>query len=289
MDRGFTIITDGTSDLPEQLRKEEGIYVIPAPYFINEVEHTSVDDIKEFYKIMRDGTIPTTSQINIVDATNVFDKCLALGKDILVVGFSSVLSGSYFREKNLADEYNENPNNPRIYVVDSKMATTGEALVVWYANKLRQEGKTAKEVCDWIIKHNDEFCAYFTPNDLFHLQKGGRVSKASAIFGTMLGVKPVLHINIEGKLIPIDKMRGRKSALDALVDNMEKKTKGIDNPMVAIGHADCYEDAVYVKEQVEKRLGCKNFMIDFIGPVIGAHAGPGTVALFFMGDTRVIE
>lgn len=290
MDKKFTLMTDEKADLPKSFKEENDIYVIPVPYFIDEVEYSTVNgnkhDIKEFYDIMRKGAMPTTSHINPVIGEQMIEECLGYGKDILIVGFSSALSASYFREKSIADEFNKNPDNPRIYVIDSKMATQGQTLMVWHANRLREEGKTAKEVYDWLTEHGDEFCAYFTPNDLFHLQRGGRVSKASALMGTMLGIKPILHIDIDGKLTALDKVRGRKAALDALVDHMVEKTQGIQNDMVTIGHGDCYDDAVYVMEEVKKRTPCKNFMIDYIGPVIGTHAGPGTVALFFMGDTR---
>lgn len=293
MDRKFTLITDAKSDLPEKFREENDVHVIPVPYFIDEVEYTGIDgnkhEIKEFYDIMKNGAMPTTSHINPAVGTKVIGDCLEYGKEILIIGFSSALSASYFREKSIADEFNEDPNNPRIYVVDSKMATMGQSLMVWYATKMRDEGKTAKEVYDWCIEHNNEFCAYVAPNDLFHLQRGGRLSKASALFGTMLGVKPILHIDTDGKLGAIDKVRGRKASLDAIVDRMVKQTEGIDNELVTIGHGDCYEDAVYVMEQVKKKTPYRNFMIDYIGPVIGTHAGPGTVALFFMGKSRELD
>ena len=160
--------------------------------------------------------------------------------------------------------------------------------MVYKALEQQEAGLSYEEMVEWIESNKLHVCHYFTVDDLFHLYRGGRVSKAAAVLGTMINLKPVLHVDDEGHLIPLSKVRGRKKSLNALVDGMEKQMGSFreKNDIIFLSHGDCYEDALYVQEQIKKRFGIEKFMISPVGPTIGAHSGPGTVALFFMGEAR---
>ena len=234
--------------------------------------------------------MPTTSQANPEQAKEAFTACLEQGQDVLYIAFSSGLSGTCGSGMIAADEIRESGLYPdrRIVVIDSLSASLGEGLLVHKAVLLKEAGKSLDEVADWVEKNKLHLCHNFTVDDLFHLHRGGRVSKATAILGTMINIKPVLHVDDEGHLIAIGKVRGRKKSLSALVDRMADQIKGYEdqNDVVFISHGDCLEDAEYVKKLVQERFGIEKFIINHVGPTIGAHSGPGTVALFFMGNPR---
>ena len=239
---------------------------------------------------MRDGSMPTTSQVNPEQAKAAFTACLKEGKDVLYIAFSSGLSGTCGSGMVAAQEIQEEGEYPerKIVVIDSLSASLGEGLLVHKAVMLKEAGKSMEEVADWVENNKLHLCHNFTVDDLFHLHRGGRVSKATAILGTMINIKPVLHVDDEGHLIAIGKVRGRKKSLSALVDRMAEQIKGYEdqNDVVFISHGDCMEDAEYVKKLVQERFGIEKFIINHVGPTIGAHSGPGTVALFFMGNPR---
>lgn len=290
--REFIITTDNTADLPMEYIKENHLRMA---YLGFNLEGTSYGENyeeqitpQEFYEKMRNGAMPTTVQMNPVQAKTLFSSCFDQGYDVLHITFSSGLSGSYSSGVIAQEELAEERPDHKLIVVDSLCASMGEGLLVHYALKLKKQGKTIEEVAQWLEENKLHLCHYFTVDDLNHLYRGGRVSKVAAVAGTLLGIKPVLHVNDEGKLIPIAKVRGRKQSLSALVDHMEKCMGSFqdNNPYIFISHGDCLEDALYVKEQVEERFGKKEFLINSIGPTIGAHSGPGTVALFFLGDKR---
>lgn len=242
----------------------------------------------EFYNRMRNGSMPTTSQVNPEQARKAFTACLEQGRDVLYIAFSSGLSGTYNSGKLAAEELKEEGRFPerKLVVLDSLSASLGEGLLVHKAVQMKESGSSLEEVADWVEKHKLELCHNFTVDDLFHLHRGGRVSKATAILGTMINIKPILHVDDEGHLIAIGKVRGRKKSLTALVDRMGEQIQGFENPVVFISHGDCLEDAKYVEKLVRERFGVENFIINHVGPTIGAHSGPGTIALFFMGNPR---
>ena len=205
---------------------------------------------------------------------------------MLCIAFSSGLSGTYHSICLAAEELREKYPEATISVVDSLCASMGEGLLIHKAAMLKEAGKSLQEVTQWLEENKLHLCHNFTVDDLFFLHRGGRVSKTTAIVGSALGIKPVLHVDNEGKLVPVGKVRGRKQSLIALVDRMVKQVQGVENDIVFISHGDCLEDAEFVRDQIKERLGIQNFMINYIGPTIGSHSGPGTVALFFMGQSR---
>lgn len=241
---------------------------------------------KEFYERMRQGQTGQTTQINPSIAGQVFKKYLSEGRDILHIGFSSALSGSFnsacLAAKDLKEEFPER----EIALVDSLCASMGEALLVDKAVKLRAEGKSLKETAEIIESIKLNLCHYFTVDDLIYLHRGGRVSKTTAVVGSLLGIKPVLRVDNDGRLVPHDKVRGRKASLLALVENMERLSKGVKNDTVFLSHGDCLDDAKFVAQEIKSRFGITDILIGDIGPAVGSHSGPGTIALFFMGNER---
>lgn len=287
----YVITTDTTSDLPESFYEAHQIpvmslsYVLEGETYIRGIRELKAED---FYAKMRNGSMPTTSQVNPEGAKAALEPILKDGKDILHIAFSSGLSGSCNSVRIAAEELMEEYPERKILIVDSLCASLGEGMLVYYALKRQEEGLTLDENYQWCEEHKLHVVHSFTVDDLFHLYRGGRVTKTTAIFGTMLNIKPVLHVDDEGHLIPLSKVRGRKKSLQALVDSMEELQGSYTgkNEIVFISHGDCIEDAEYVRSLVEKKFGIRTFLINHVGPVIGSHSGPGTVALFFLGDHR---
>ncbi len=286
----YIITTDTTSDLPQEYLDQHQIGLFPLYYSINGTVYGEDKflDSKEFYSKMRGGDMPTTMAINPDLARKIFTEYLDEGYDILHIAFSSALSGSCSVATTVGREICDERPDVKIIVIDSLCASLGEGLLVHKAAMLKESGKTIDEAAAWLEKNKLSLCHMFTVDDLFHLHRGGRVSKAAAIIGTLINVKPVLHVDNEGRLIPLNNVRGRKKALIALVDMMENKLKNFsyENDIFFISHGDCIEDAEFVAELVKDRFGIKECLINYVSPTIGAHSGPGTVALFFMGKER---
>ncbi len=290
MMRDYIICTDNTADLPYSYYKEHEVEYMYLTYNIEGVHYGKENelDVKEFYKKMRDGLMPVTSQVNAEEAKDVLRPVLEQGKDILHIAFSSGLSGSYNSVRLAVEDLREEFPERKIIVVDSLCASLGEGLLVDWAVKLKEKGKSLEENAQWLEEHKENICHVFTVDDLFHLHRGGRVSKAAAVVGTMIQLKPLLHVDEEGHLIPLAKVRGRKKSLSGLVSMMEERMGSWKEKegSVFISHGDCVEDAQYVAKLVEEKTGRKVSLINTIGATIGTHSGPGTVALFFMGDNR---
>lgn len=286
----YLITTDNMADFPEEYLAEHQIPTMSLTYLLDGVTYNAKNSLssEEFYKKMREGCMPTTSQINPDEAKDNLSEFLALNKNIIHIAFSGGLSGTCNSVRLAAEELMEENPDCRITVIDSLAASLGQGLLIHRALEKQAEGLSYDEMVQWVEDNKLHICHYFTVDDLFHLYRGGRVSRTAAVLGTMVGIKPVLHVDNEGHLIPLSKVRGRRKSLNTLVDMMEKKMGSFrgSNDIVFISHGDCYEDALYVKEQVKKKFGIENFIISPIGPTIGAHSGPGTVALFFMGDER---
>ena len=286
----FKIITDSTADLPEEYLKEHDLGCVNLCYIMDGVTYGRGEELdwKEFYAMMREGKMPTTSQVNPEEAKEYLEKVVQTEKEILWIAFSSGLSGTYNSVRIAAEEVLEEHQDCKIIVIDSLSASLGEGLLVHKAVGLRDQGKSLEEVAEWVESHKKNLVHAFTVDDLFHLHRGGRVSKAAAVLGTLAGIKPKLHVDDEGHLILIDKVRGRKKSLTALVDYMEQKIGSYrdKNDVIFISHGDALADAEFVRDQVKERFGIDNFVINRVGPTIGAHSGPGTIALFFMGDER---
>ena len=288
----FKIITNTTADLPMDYIEENRLGLIYFNYIMDEVSYGKDKELewKEFYRLMREeGKMPTTSQVNPQQYKEYFEVFLKENKNLLYISFSSGLSGSCGNAMLAAEELMEEKEDCRIIVVDSKCASMGEGLFVHKAVMMKNQGKSMEETADYLNELVPHLTHVFTVDDLNHLYRGGRVSKAAAIVGTIAGIKPILQVDDEGHLIPLSKVRGRKKSLNALVDYMEQKvTDGYldENDIIFISHGDALEDAEYVKAEIEKRFGITEFKINHIGPTIGAHSGPGTIALFFEGNSR---
>jgi len=288
--REFVITTDSTCDLPQEYLNQHNINVLPLYYSFDGTVYggDKVIEPKVFYNKMRGGVMPTTMAANPDSAKNVFTKLSNEGYDVLHIGFSSALSGSCSVAATAARELCEENTAIKIIVVDSLCASLGEGLLVHKAVQLKENGKSLEEISDWLENNKLYLCHMFTVDDLNHLHRGGRVSRATAIIGTLINVKPVLHVDNEGHLVPLVNVRGRKKSLIALVDNMEKRLDGFknQNDIIFISHGDCIEEAEFVASLVKERFGVKDVLINYVSPTIGAHSGPGTVALFFMGNNR---
>ncbi len=286
----FKIITNTTADLPQSFIDENDLGVFFFNYTIDGQTYFADNDLdyKVFYHKVREGSMPSTSQVNPEMYRSKFREYLKESNKLLYLSFSSGLSGSCSNANLVAREMMEENPDICIKVIDTLAASMGEGLVVYRAVQLRKEGKTFEEIAAWIEEHVMNFTHVFTVDDLNHLYRGGRVSKTSAVIGTMINIKPILNVDEEGHLIPIAKVRGRKKSLHELVNYMEKRMGAWrdKNDIVLISHGDCLEDAQAVADEVRERFGIDNFMINHIGPTIGAHSGPGTVALFFMGEGR---
>lgn len=290
--RDFIITTDTGADLPDEYIRENQLPILQLYSTIDGVTYgyqcPAVFSSKSFYDQMRAGSVAKTQQINPEQAQDIFGSLLEQGLDVLHIGFSSGLSGSTNSCRIAAQELLERYPERKIVIVDSLCASLGQGLLVHYALQKKAEGLPLEELAAWLEETKLHICHYFTVEDLVYLQRGGRVSKTAAFVGGMIGIKPVLHVDEEGKLVPVAKVRGRKQSLTALVDYMERQVGAYRdrNSIVFISHGDSEEDARLVAGKIEERLGCKNFLFHDIGPVIGAHAGPGTIALFFLGDKR---
>ena len=286
----YIITTDSTCDLPQDYMSQHNIGLLPLYYSLNGIIYgeDNVLEPKEFYNIMRSGAMPTTMAVNPDIAKRVFSGLLEEGYDILHIGFSSALSGSCSVAATIARELCDEHPGAKIVVVDSLCASLGEGLLIHKAVGLMEQGKSIDEVADWLEKNKLNLCHLFTVDDLHHLHRGGRVSKATAIIGTLINVKPVLHVDNEGRLIPLNNVRGRKKALISLVDLMEARIKDYPqtNDTIFISHGDSEEDAQFVADLIKERFGINRFLINYVSPTIGAHSGPGTIALFFMGNER---
>lgn len=286
----FVIITDTTADLPKDYIEKNKIGLLAISFQIDGKEYSDNEslDIEDFYNKMRSGSMPTTAQVNPEQTKIKIEEYLKQGYDVLCISLSSGLSGTYNNARLAAIELNEKYKENKVVVVDSLSASLGEGFLVNKAVELKKTGKSIDEVVTWLEENKLNVCQYFTVDDLNHLYRGGRVSKVTAMLGTLIGVKPILHVDNEGKLIPIDKVRGRKRSLTNLVDNMEKLMGSYkyQNDIVFISHGDAKEDAEIVADKIKERLGIESFLISPIGPTIGTHSGPGTIALFFMGENR---
>ena len=288
MDRLFTLTTDSTVDMPLSYFGENDIAFTRLKFTIDVKTYSDGDpDMsgKVFYDLVRSGKTSTTTQVNIEEFKDFFKETLEKGKDVLHLCFSSGLSGTcnsaIVAAEELADEYPDR----KVIVVDSLCASMGQGLLLDYAVGLRDEGKTLEEAASWLEDNKLRLVHYFTVDDLGHLQRGGRISKLTAVFGGLLNVKPILHVDNNGKLVSVGKVRGRKQSLDELVNVMEKLQDGTQKKAF-ISHGDSEKDALYVAEQMKSRLGVETVVTNCIGPVIGGHAGPGTIAVFYMGTKR---
>ena len=287
----YVILTDSSADLSAQMVAELGVEVIPLSFTMEDKTYFNYPDNRDidpadFYARLRGGAMATTAAVNVADYTEAMEPILKEGKDVLVLAFSSGLSATCHSAQIAAGELMEQYPDRKVYVVDTLCASLGQGLLVWYAANLKKQGKTMEEVRDWTEEHKLNLCHWFTVDDLHFLKRGGRISAATAVLGTMLSIKPVMHVDNEGHLIKVGTARGRNASLKALVDHMEQTVLDLKDQAIFISHGDCLADAQKVADDIRARFGVEDIVINYVGPVIGAHSGPGTVALFFMGSER---
>lgn len=286
--RDYVITVNSTVDLPKEWLEERKVPVIPLKYTIDNETYTDMEGLssKEFFGKLRDGKMATTSQINPEEARAQLEPFLKEGKDVLHLGFSSGLSGTYNSMRIAGEELKEEYPEAKIIIIDTLCACLGEGLLLYKALQQKASGKTIEETAKWVEENKLHICHNVTVDDLFHLHRGGRISKASAVLGSVVQIKPIIHMDENGKLQVVGKERGRKKSLNKIVDMAVEQIKGWDNDIAMITHGDCQEDAEYVAKLVREKLGIENILINNIGTVIGSHTGPGVVAVFVMGNKR---
>lgn len=291
MKQNYVILTDSSCDLPAELAQQLEIAVLSLTLTLGGKEYANYLDGREigfsqFYDRIRQGETATTSAANVEGYCSMMEPFLREGQDILLLVFSSGLSSTYQAAAMAVEELSAQYPERKLAAVDTRCASMGQGLLVYLAAKKRAEGKTMEEVRAWAEEERFHLCHWFTVDDLMYLKRGGRLNAATALVGTALGIKPVLHIDDDGHLINVGKARGRRGALTALVDRMAELAVDPEKNPVFISHGDCLDDAKMVEKLVKQRLGVKEVVISYVGPVIGAHTGPGVVALFFLGRER---
>lgn len=284
----YRIITDSCCDLSQQMYDQLDVTVVNLSLTIKgqTINNYTETQLKEIYADLRAGENATTAAANPQDWEDAIAPVLEQGQDVLVMAFSSGLSTTYQSAVIAAEELMERFPGRTVKVVDTLCASMGQGLLVYYACKKRDAGMSLEELFGWCEEKKFKLCHWFTVDDLFFLKRGGRVSAATAIAGTMLQIKPVLHVDNEGHLINVAKARGRKASIQALAKKMADTQLPGENDVAFISHGDCLEEAETLAELVKTQCGVKEVVIHYIGGVIGSHAGPGTVALFFLGNER---
>ncbi len=286
----YIITTDNNADLPEEFYAQHGVPVVYLSYLIGEEAYDGTDKKqtpKEFFDAIRAGAMPVTQQVNPENAKIFFEESLKQGYDILHLAFSSGLSGTYNSTRMAAEELREEYPDANIIVIDTLCASMGQGFLLAQALARKAEGMEMQALAQWVEEHKLHVAHEVVADDLFHLQRGGRVSKTAAVFGSALGVKPIIHVDDEGKLIPFSKQRGKAAGLRFLVDNLVKKIDA-DCKTVFICHSDCLEDAQSLEQMIREKTDVQEVVISYIGPTIGAHTGVGTVAVFYFTETRAV-
>lgn len=284
----YVILTDSSCDLPDDIVKKYQLEILQLDFIIEGEGsfHNAQADIKNVYGKLRNGANIKTSAANISQATRTIERIFKQGSNILYLGFSSGLSSTYqticMAGREMMEEYPER----KMISVDTLAASMGQGLLVYKACQARDAGKGLEENAQYIEDIKLKLCHWFTVDDLFFLKRGGRISGVTATVGTMLSIKPILHVDDEGHLINVSKVRGRKAAITELVNRMEKLAVHPEDQDIFISHGDCIEDAEKLASIIKERFGNDRITISYVGPVIGAHSGPGTLALFFLGEHR---
>lgn len=287
--RDYMILTDSCCDLPAQMVEELGIRVLPLSFVMDGKEyfnHSDNRDIapKDFYDKLRGGSLGTTSAVSVGAFQEVMTEAAQAGKDVLCIAFSSALSTTYQSACIAAEDVMAAYSDCTISVVDSRSASLGQGMLVYLTVQEKRKGATLAQAAAFAEETKHRICQWFTVDDLNHLKRGGRISAATALLGSMLQMKPILKVDEEGRLVSISKVRGRKAAIQALVQKMEELVT--DSGLIFISHGDCPEEAEALGAAIKERFSVEPQLIEFVGPVIGNHAGPGTIALFFMGKEK---
>lgn len=289
--RNFAIFTDSSCDLTAHMAQELELTVVPLSVTID--GETYENDLagkalpfEKCYALLRAGKQAVTSAVNVAQFTAAMEPVLQAGSDILYLGFSSALSGTYSAGAVALEQLSARYPEAKVYAVDTLCASLGQGMLIYLAVQQKRAGKSIEEVRDYVEAQKLHLCHWFTVDDLHHLHRGGRVSATSAVVGTVLNIKPVLHVDNEGRLIFVDKVRGRRNALKSVVQKMADTAIAPEQQTIFISHGDCLEEAELLADMVREKLHVRDVVINFVGPVIGAHSGPGTLALFFLGTKR---
>lgn len=289
--RDYVIMTDSCCDLTDQMARDLELEVLPLTMHMdgqdypNDLAGTAISN-QEFYKRIRAGKLATTSAVNVGQFQDAMRRVLESGRDIVCVCFSSALSTTYQSAVIAAEDLRAEFPEAEIHVVDSLSASLGQGLLLYLAVEQKRKGLTAAELAKWVEDNRLTVCHWFTVDDLNFLKRGGRVSATTALLGTMLSIKPIMHTSDEGKLVPVSKARGRKAAIAALLDKIKALGIHPEKQTMFICHADCEEDAKAVAQTIQDRFGTPTVHINYIGPVIGSHTGPNTMGIFFVGTQR---
>ena len=288
---GYRIVTDSGSDLSASMIRELEVEMVPLHSIMKSSKGDDTLDgnkleLPEVYALLRQRYSATTSAVNVDAFTEAFEAILKEGDDVLYLGLSSGLSATYHASELAAEDLAAKYPERKIIVVDTLAASLGHGMLVYLAVQKKREGASIEETRDYILEKVPQTCHWFTVDDLFFLKRGGRVSATTAIVGTALGIKPVMHVDDEGHLIKKEIARGRKKSLAALCEKMKSTVISPEEQTIFISHGDCLEDAEYLADMIRREIGVKEIIIDYIGSVIGTHAGPGTIALFYLGTHR---
>ena len=284
----YQIITDTCCDFPTEMYEKLGVVAAPLAVLYKGENYDSYTEqwLKDLYAGLRNGESASTCAINPDGWARYMEPVLERGEDVLVLSFSSGLSTTYQSAVIAADELAEKYPDRQIRVVDTLCASLGQGLFVYYACQKRDAGLTLDQLTAWCEENKLKLCHWVIADDLMYLKRGGRVSAASAVAGTLLQIKPLIHVDNAGKLIPVGKLRGRKAAIKALCDKVEQTGLPGENDTIFICHGDCEEDAKTLEAMLKEKYGTKNVFYYYIGAVIGSHAGPGTMAIFYLGNER---
>lgn len=287
----FEIMTDSTANLSREIIERQELSILPLTYTVDGIEYKAYERGKEIsaapvYDMMRNQKEIQTSLVNGQEAKETAEELLKQGRDILYIGLSSALSGTYQVVQFTFEELKEKYPDQQILAVDSLSASLGEGFLVMRAAQMREEGYSIQQTQQWLKSNRTRVCHEFTVEDLFYLKRGGRIGTAAAVLGTALKVKPLLHVDDGGSLVPVGRVRGRKKSLDMLAEQMENNIVHPKEQIVYIIHGDCLTDAEYLAEQIRQRVKVKGIHIQILEPVLGSHSGPGAVGLFYMGEHR---
>lgn len=283
----YVIVTDSTADLPHEVSEELEIKVIPMKYIMDDKVNLDLNvDTEEFYGFLREKKLSYTTQINTQEFVDFFSVYLDQGKDVLYIGFASALSGTYNNAILASEELSKKYPDRKIEVLDSKSASIGQGLLVYYAALKKNQGLDMNQLSEWVEQNKLKCCHWFMVDDLYHLKRGGRVSSTAAVVGSILSVKPILCLDNSGKLSICERVRGRRKAFDLIISKVRDVNPDIRSQTVIIAHGDSPEDAQYTVNKIKEEFGVSSVIVSRIGPVIGSHTGPGALAMVFMNDHR---
>lgn len=286
----YQLFCDSNCEIPYWFANQNGLGVVRMPYVICDEEyyydlgeHT---DFIDFFNKERAGNMPTTAALNTQNYIDIYEPTLKEGKDILMISFSEALSGTHVMlEQARVELLNKYPERS-FDVVNTLGISMGAGLLVYYATKMWKDGATQQEIIKYVEDNRMRVHHWFTVDDLYHLKRGGRLSSAAAFMGTMLELKPVITVNREGKLVVTEKAKGRKRALKTMLEKIEQNVENPEDQLIVVLHADAPEDAKYLEDKIREKFNPKELWVNYVGPVIGTHCGPGTIAILFMGKER---